>query len=283
MSWSYRLTKPVPSIGWRVPSSDMTLRAARLSLQSRPLRLTQSSRRSGSYYYLIRIWPSDSVSATVSTAVSHGPLRVLIVVRSIGSLFGGLNIGESIAQHPQKSGPDYSSNRIFGGGGGTGVARAGMTIPESVVQMNAFDGAVDDGFEFAKILYFAASGEAALGFFRTDPSRVTIAFVGTAHLMDLHEEGLDHEFLHSTGLPEYALGMDVEVEVTRLDGADRTGFFGGFALGGLAVREARVSRPLGECPLVAAVGIHQEELDRVAAPAITDRSHLKRQGLRDAG
>jgi hypothetical protein len=105
---------------------------------------------------------------------------------------------------------------------------------------------------------------------------MAIAFVGTAHLVNFHQEGFDHEFLHSAGLPEDAFGMDVEVKVSRLNRAETAGFFGSFALGGLAVGKADVSRSLGESPLVTAIGINQKELNGRAAPAITNRSHLKR-------
>ena len=90
---------------------------------------------------------------------------------------------------------------------------------------------------------------------------MAIAFVGAAHLVDFHQKGFDHEFLHAARLPEHTLGMNVEMEVARLDSAESSGFFRGFALGGLAVREAGVGRSLGEGPLVAAVGINQKELD----------------------
>src|SRR4029077_14466964 len=57
----------------------------------------------------------------------------------------------------------------------------------------------------------------------------------------------------------------------------------GCAPGVRAVRQAGVGGPLGESPLVASVGINQKELNGCAAPAIRDRSHVQRQGLRDAG
>src|ERR1700676_1109069 len=173
-------------------------------------------------------------------------------------------------------------NRIFGARR-AGIARSGIASREFRMKLDAFERAVDQGFEFARIFYFAASGQAAFGFFRAYPRRTPIAFVGAAQLMNFHHEGLDHKFLHPAGLPEYALGMKVEMEVGRLEGADGAGFFGRFAFGGLTMRQPRIGRSLGESPLVAAVGIHQEELDRRTSPAITDRSHLKRQGLRGAG
>src|SRR5436309_126784 len=111
---------------------------------------------------------------------------------------------------------------------------------------------------------------------------MTIAFIRTPHLVDFHQESFDHVFLHAGGLPEHSLGMDVEMKVARLDDAESPSFLHGLAFGGLAVRQAGVCRSLGESPLVTAVGINQKELDRRAAPAITDRRYLQRQGLRDS-
>jgi hypothetical protein len=76
-----------------------------------------------------------------------------------------------------------------------------------------------------------------------------------------HQEGFDYKFLHAAGLPEDALRMNVEMKVARLNRAQRPGFFGRFAFGGLAVREPGVGRSLWESPLVAAVGINQKELN----------------------
>jgi hypothetical protein len=77
--------------------------------------------------------------------------------------------------------------------------------------------------------------------------------------------------------------MYVQMEVARLNCAEGSGFFSGFAFGGLTMGKARISRSLGESPLVAAVSINQKELNRRASPAIADRRNLERQGLRDAG
>src|SRR5579864_7451411 len=167
--------------------------------------------------------------------------------------------------------------------GGADVAGAGVGSPEFVVVVDTFEGAIDDGFELVKILNFSALGQAALGFGGAHPGGMAVGLVGAAHLVNLHQKSFDHKFLHATGLPEDSLGMYVQMKVARLDGADRAGFFRGFAFGGLAVGEAGIGGSLGESPLVAAVGINQKELNRRASPAIADRSDLKRQGLRNAG
>src|SRR4029077_12510497 len=122
-----------------------------------------------------------------------------------------------------------------------------------------------------------------LGFFGAHPGWPSIAFVWAAHFADLHQEGFDYEFLHSSGLPEHTFGMEIDVEVARLDEADGSSFFLGLTLGGLAVRKVGLGTSLGEGPLVAAIGINHKELNGRAAPAITDRSHLKWQSLRGAG
>src|SRR6266498_2590015 len=117
------------------------------------------------------------------------------------------------------------------------------------MKLYAFEGAIDDRFEFLEVFHFAALGEAALGFGSSEPCRASIGFVRLAHLMDFHQERLDHELLHTAGLPEDAFRMDVQMKMTRLDGSQRARFFRRFALGGLTVREARVRRSFGKSPL----------------------------------
>src|SRR5579859_5119969 len=178
--------------------------------------------------------------------------------------------------------PDCLSDGVFRIGGAD-VSGAGIGPPEFVVVVDTYEGAVDNGFEFAEILHFAALGQAALGFSGAHPRGMAVGLVGAAHLVNLHQKSLDHKFLHAAGLPEDSLGMYVQMKVARLDGPAGPGFFGRFAFGGLAVGEAGIGGSLGESPLVAAVGINQKELNRRAPPAIADRSDLKRQGLRNAG
>jgi hypothetical protein len=72
--------------------------------------------------------------------------------------------------------PDDFGDGIFGGG--AGVAGAGIGSPEFVMELDAFEGAVNDGLEFVGILYFAALGQAALGFCGAEPGGAAIIFVG---------------------------------------------------------------------------------------------------------
>src|ERR1017187_6121796 len=80
--------------------------------------------------------------------------------------------------------PDYIGDGIFCGG--AGVAGAGIGSPEFVVELDAFEGAVDHGFQFVEILHLAPFRQAALRFDRAKPCGAPIVFVGTAHLVDFH-------------------------------------------------------------------------------------------------
>ena len=114
---------------------------------------------------------------------------------------------------------------------------------------------------FARVLDFAAFGQATARLFRNEPGGIAHRFIGPAQLVDFHQEGFDHKFLHAARLPEHAFGVDVKMKVARLDGAESAGFFRCFALCGLAMREARLGRSFGEGPLVSAVGVHQQKLN----------------------
>jgi len=50
-----------------------------------------------------------------------------------------------------------------------------------------------------------------------------------------------------------------------------------FPVGGLAMRETSVRSALWKCPLAAAVGINQQELNRTGTASIADRGNLERQ------
>src|ERR1035437_8300463 len=52
-----------------------------------------------------------------------------------------------------------------------GGALSGSVSPELGTELNACEGAVDHGFEFAQIFYFASLGETALGFLGAHPRR----------------------------------------------------------------------------------------------------------------
>ena len=114
---------------------------------------------------------------------------------------------------------------------------------------------VNYGLEFTGILYFSTLGQYDTRFFRFKPGGIAKRFLGTAGLMDFHEEGLDGVFLHASVLPEDAFGVNVNVEVPGLDESGDAGFFVGLAFRGLAVGKFCVGRPFGKSPFPAAVGI----------------------------
>src|ERR1700733_10791814 len=164
---------------------------------------------------------------------------------------------------------------------GACVAACGVNSPESAAKVEALEGAVDHGFEFASVFHFTALGQAALGFFRAEPRGMAHGLIGPAHLLHFHKKSFDCKFLYATGLPEHALRMNVEVKMAWLNSAGGTSYFYGFRLGCLAVGKVRAGRSLGKSSLVAAVGVYQQELDRSAEPAKADRRHLQGQRFRN--
>src|SRR5580693_8728718 len=111
---------------------------------------------------------------------------------------------------------------------GACVAACGVGSPDSAAKVEALEGAVDHGFEFAGVLHFAAFGQAALGFFRAEPRGMAHGLIGPAHLLHFHKKSFDYKFLYAAGLPEHALRMNVEVKMAWLDSAGGTSFFYGF-------------------------------------------------------
>src|ERR1700693_3757808 len=73
--------------------------------------------------------------------------------------------------------------------------------------------------------------------------------------------------------------MHVEAKMTRLDAAADSRFFPGFTLRSLAVRKRRLGIAFGERPLVAAIRVHQKELDGLPSPPVADGGHLQWQGM----
>src|SRR5579859_1150668 len=105
----------------------------------------------------------------------------------------------------EKLRPYWRRNWIFGRCRLTHIARFRIGAPEFAVVLDAIQGTVNDGFEFVEILHFAALGQAPLGFCGAKPRRTPVALVRPSHLMHFHQEGLDHKFLHTAGLPKDAL------------------------------------------------------------------------------
>src|SRR6202040_2454888 len=117
------------------------------------------------------------------------------------------------------------------------------------------------GLELVGVFFFAALGEDDACFVCLEPGGIAVVFFGVAGLANFHQKSFYHIFLHAARLPEHSLGVNVNVKMAGLDDADGSSFFSGFAFCGLAVREAGLGGSLGECPLVAAVGMNQQEID----------------------
>ena len=100
---------------------------------------------------------------------------------------------------------------------------------------------------------------------------------GRARSFDFEEKSLDDEFLDSGGLPEDALGMEVEVEVLEVDGAGDASFFEGLQSSGLTVREMRLGGAFGKGPLTAAAVVDQEKLDVGTATTVAHGCDLQGQ------
>src|ERR1035437_10283923 len=80
--------------------------------------------------------------------------------------------------------------------------------------------AVDYGLEFVGVFDFPALGQDSARFSRVEPGGIAVVFLGSASLADVHQERFDHIFLHAALLPEDALGVNVDVEMTGLDCAE---------------------------------------------------------------
>src|SRR5271157_2792975 len=113
------------------------------------------------------------------------------------------------------------------------VAAFRILAPQLAVEVNALQSAIDYRFQFMRVLHFAAFGQPLPRFFWTEPGGPSHWLIRPAHFVDFHQKGLHHKFLHAARLPEHALGVNVEMKMPRLDGADGTGLFRGLALGRL--------------------------------------------------
>jgi hypothetical protein len=98
--------------------------------------------------------------------------------------------------------------------------------------LEVLQGAVDHGLEFVRVFYFAALGEDDARFFRVEPGGIAVVFFRVAGLANFHQKSFYHILLHAAGLPEHALGVNVNVKMAGLDDADGSSFFSGFAFCG---------------------------------------------------
>src|SRR6266849_61165 len=94
---------------------------------------------------------------------------------------------------------------------------------------------VNDHLQFPRVPDLAPFGEDFLGFFGSAPSRIAHRLVGLPILLYFQQEGLDDKFLHSGRLPKNALGMDIEVEMPRLNAAANPSLFPCLALRSLTM------------------------------------------------
>ena len=87
----------------------------------------------------------------------------------------------------------------------------------------ALDGAVDNRAKFGGILRLAAQCQSAARVVDAEPGGVAILFLRSKAVTDLQEESLHDEFLDAIAQPGVTLGLQVEVKMLRLDGANRPG------------------------------------------------------------
>jgi len=112
------------------------------------------------------------------------------------------------------------------------------------------DCAVDYSLELVGVFDFAALGQDHARSFCVEPGWVAVVFLGLAGLADFHEEGFDYVFLHAAGMPEDALGVDVDVEVVGLDDAGGSGFFLGLRSAAWLCERRGSGAPLGNVHLL---------------------------------
>ena len=134
--------------------------------------------------------------------------------------------------------------------------------------------AVNNSLEFASVFDFPSLGQYYPSPVGVEPGRIAESLIGPTGLLYFHQKCLDYVFLHASALPKNALGVNVNVEVTRLDDSDGAGFLLGFAFGCLTVRKARFGCAFRERPLAAAVGVDDQKLGMRVAPPVANGGYL---------
>ena len=120
--------------------------------------------------------------------------------------------------------------------------------------------AVNNSLEFASVFDFSSFGQYCPRLVGVEPGWIAESLIGAAGFLYFHEESLDYIFLHASALPENALGVNVSVEMVRLDEPDGAGFLACLSFGSLTVGKTGIGRSLGERPLAAAVGVDEQKL-----------------------
>jgi len=142
---------------------------------------------------------------------------------------------------------------------------------------NLFHGPINYGLQFSRVLHLAPFGENFSRFLGRVPGGISHLFFGVNCLLHFQQKGFYDEFLHTWLAPKNSLGVDVHMEVPRLDAPANSGFFPSFAFCGLAMRHPRMGITLGKGPFAPAIRIYQQEFQRRATPAIAHSRDLQRQ------
>src|SRR5438132_1157360 len=142
---------------------------------------------------------------------------------------------------------------------------------------NLFHGPINYGLQFSRVLHLAPFGENFSRFLGRVPGGISHLFFGVNCLLHFQQKGFYDEFLHTWLAPKNSLGVDVHMEVPRLDAPANSGFFPSFAFCGLAMRHPRMGITLGKGPFAPAIRIYQQEFQRRATPPVTDGCDLERQ------
>src|SRR5439155_19483105 len=108
-----------------------------------------------------------------------------------------------------------------------------------------------------RVLHLTPFGENFPRFVGRVPGGISHLFFRTNCLLHFQQKGFYDEFLHTWVAPENSFGVNIHMEVPRLDMPANSSLFQSFAFRGLAVRHSRMGITLRKCPFASAVGVHQ--------------------------
>ena len=100
-----------------------------------------------------------------------------------------------------------------------------------------FQRSVNHDAEFLTILALATLGQHFLSISGAEPGRIALGFLRGLQLIYFQQKSFYDKLLDPGRFPEDALGMNVEMEVPRLDRSYGAGLFQCLALGSVAVRD----------------------------------------------
>src|SRR5437763_16109742 len=140
---------------------------------------------------------------------------------------------------------------------------------------NLFHGPINYGLQFPRVLHLTPFGENFSRFVGRVPGGISHLFFGVNCLLHFQQKGFYDEFLHTWVAPENSFGVNIHMEVPRLDMPANSCLFPGFAFRGLAMRHSRMGITLRKCPFASAVGVHQYKFQLSATPPVTDGCDLE--------